>query len=95
MVNGEGLANALRHVGFDFPNPDMIDDIASMADFDDFPTRIMKRTTQWADDLEQSVKAKIKILGFCFDMVMYGLILIVLLGMNSLSVQMGSVPGFN
>ena len=93
MVNGEGLARALQNVGYNFPNPDMIDDIDSMADFDDFPARITKRTTQWADDLERTVKARIRILGFCFDMVMYGLILIVLLGMNSLSVQMGSVPG--
>lgn len=95
MVNGEALAGALQKAKFEFPSPEMIDDIASMADFDDFPARIMKRTVQWADDLERIVKARIRTLGFVFDMVMYGLILLVLLGMNSLSVQMGSVPGMS
>lgn len=94
MINGEGLASALQNSKFNFPSPEVIDDIASMADFDDFPTRIMKRTVQWADDMERSVKTRIRALGFVFDMVMYGLILFVLLGVNSLSVQMGSVPGF-
>ena len=95
MVNGEGLANALQGTQLNFPNPDMIDDIASMADFDDFPKRIMKRTVQWADELELNVKARIRTIGFIFNIVMYGLILLVLLGMNSLSVQMGSVPGLS
>lgn len=95
MINGEGLASALYATRFAFPSPDMIDDIASMADFEDFPMRIMKRTVQWADDLERIVKARIRTVGFMFDMVMYGLILLVLLGMNSLSVQMGSVPGIS
>lgn len=94
MVNGEGLASALRNSRFSFPSPEVIDDITSMADFDDFPVRIMKRTVQWADDMERTVKVRIRSLGFVFDMLMYGLILFVLLGVNSLSVQMGSVPGF-
>lgn len=94
MVNGEGLASALQNVKFNFPSPEMIDDITSMVDFDDFPARIMKRTVQWADDMERTVKARTRVLGFAFDMIMYGLILFVLLGMNSLSTQMGSAPGF-
>lgn len=94
MINGEGLAKSLQNTGYYFPNPDILDDIDSMVDFDDFPDRITKRTAQWADDLENDVKSRIRILGFCFDMVMYGIILIVLLGMNSLSIQMGSMPGF-
>lgn len=93
MVNGEGLASALHNVNFDFPSPDMIDDITSMVDFDDFPARIMRRTVQWADEMERNVKVRTRMIGFAFDMVMYGLILFVLLGMNSLSTQMGSAPG--
>lgn len=92
MINGDGLSKALQNTGYNFPSPDMVDDIDSMVDFDDFPDRITKRAAQWADDLEADVKSRIRILGFCFDMVMYGIILIVLLGMNSLSIQMGSVP---
>lgn len=95
MVNGEGLASALKNTKFEFPNMDMIDDIASMADFEDFPKRIMKRTVQWADEMEINVKARIRMVGFCFNILMYGLILLILLGMNSLSVQMGTVPGLS
>lgn len=94
MVNGEGLAKALESTRYNFPNPEIIDDISSMADFDDFPARIMKRTIQWADDLELSVAARVRAMGFAFNMVMYALILLVLLGINSLSVQMGSAPKF-
>lgn len=93
MVNGEGLASALQNVRFNFPSPEMIDDITSMVDFDDFPARIMKRTVQWADEMERTVKARTRMLGFVFDIIMYALILFVLLGMNSLSTQMGSAPG--
>lgn len=95
MINGEGLSKSLQNTGYNFPNPDMIDDIDSMADFDDFSARIIKRAMQWGDNLEITVKARIKILGFYFDMIMYALILLVLLGINSLSVQIGSVPGLN
>lgn len=94
MVNGEGLAKALERTRYNFPNPEIIDDIASMADFEDFPARIMKRTIQWADDLELTVSARVRVMGFAFNMVMYGLILLMLLGINSLSVQMGSITRF-
>lgn len=95
MVNGESLASALKNTRLNFPSLDMIDDIASMADFDDFPKRIMKRTVQWADEMEINVKSRIRKIGFAFNVLMYGIILIVLLGMNSLSVQMGTVPGLS
>lgn len=93
MINGQGLAEALLTTGFGFPNPDLIDDIGSMADFDDFPDRIMKRAVQWADELEWLTKARVRALGFGFNMVMYGLMLLVLVGINSLSIQLGNVPG--
>lgn len=95
MVNGEGLASALKNTKFEFPNMDMIDDIASMADFDDFPKRIMKRTVQWGHEMEINVKTRIRTIGFAFNILMYGLILLILLGMNSLSVQMGNIPGLS
>ena len=95
MLNGQGLAPALETAGFGFPNPELIDDIGSMSDFDDFPERIMRRAVQWADELEWTTKARVRALGFAFDIAMYALMLIVLLGINSLSVQIGNVPGLS
>lgn len=95
MLNGQGLAPALESAGFGFPNPELIDDIGSMSDFDDFPERIMRRAVQWADELEWITKARVRALGFAFDIAMYALMLIVLLGINSLSVQIGNVPGLS
>lgn len=93
MRNGQGLADALLSARFAFPSPDLIDDIGSMAGFVDFPDRIMRRAVQWADELEWTTKARVRALGFAFDIAMYGLMLLVLVGINSLSVQMGNVPG--
>lgn len=93
MINGEDIADALGRIGFNFPNPDMIDDIASMAGFEDFPARLIKRTIDWSNEMEGNVKTNVKRVGFFFNILMYALILLLLLGINSLSVQMGSVPG--
>lgn len=93
MINGEDIADALERIGFNFPNPDMIDDISSMSGFEDFPARLIKRTKDWSDEMEENVKANVKKVGFLFNILMYALILLLLLGINSLSVQMGTVPG--
>lgn len=95
MLNGLGLAESLVSAGFAFPNPDLIDDIGSMSDFDDFPERIMRRAIQWADELEWTTKARVRAVGFGFDIVMYALMLLVLVGVNSLSIQLGNVPGLS
>lgn len=92
MMNGEDIAYALEKIGFNFPNPDMIDDIASMSGFEDFPERLQKRTVDWVDEMEINVKSKVKQVGFFFNILMYSLILLLLLGINSLSVQMGTMP---
>lgn len=93
MINGEDIADALEKIGFNFPNPDMIDDISSMSGFEDFPLRLIKRTIDWSNEMEENVKKNVRQVGFFFNIVMYSLILILLLGINSLSVQIGSVPG--
>lgn len=95
MLNGEGLAPALLATKLDFPNPELVDDIGSMAGFADFPGRIMRRAEQWADELEWTTQARVRALGFAFDVAMYALMLLVLVGINSLSVQVGNVPGLS
>ena len=92
MLNGESLAKALIGTKFGFPSPDMIDDIESMSDFTDFPERIASRVRQWADELQYKTTKNVKIMGFAFDLIMYGLILLVLVGINGIGTQMGTIP---
>jgi type II secretory pathway component PulF len=98
MENGASLPAALYGVKFGgrpagFPNPDMIDDIASMAGFKDFAERIAKVAVQWADELEWRTMARAKTFGFAVEMAMYGAMGFLMVAINSLSTQMGSVPG--
>jgi len=71
----------------------MIDDIASMAEFKDFPERIAKVAEQWADELEYNTKVKAVQVGFAVEMFMYAVMGYLMIAINSMSLQMGSVPG--
>ena len=92
MLNGESLSRALVATKYGFPSPDMIDDIESMADFTDFPERIASRVRQWADELQYKTTKNVKVIGFAFDLIMYALILLVLVGINGIGTQMGAMP---
>jgi len=77
---------------FGFPNPDIIDDIDSMAGFSDFPERISKVASIWAEDLEESTRARAARFGFWAEMVMYGLMALLMLAVNAMSDQLANVP---
>jgi type II secretory pathway component PulF len=94
MENGASLPQALYAVGFSFPNPDLIDDIATMAPFRDFPKRIAKIADEWADEFEWRTTRNVKAVGLVFDILMYGLIGYVLVAINSMSGQIGSAAHF-
>jgi type II secretory pathway component PulF len=97
--NGASLPDAMLARGrkgmppFGFPNPDIVDDIASMAGFADFAERIADVAVQWADDLEASTLARAKTFGFVMEVVMYGVMGFLMVAINSMSTQMGSIPG--
>lgn len=97
--NGKSLSDALLAEGkngmpaFGFPNPDIVDDIASMSGFGDFPERISKVAIQWAQELELSTLARAKSFGFAMEIVMYVVMGFLMVAINSMSSQMGSVPG--
>ncbi|CAN7779878.1 type II secretion system F family protein [Cupriavidus necator] len=98
MDNGSSLPAALMAKGkggmppFGFPNPDVVDDIASMAGFSDFPERITKVATIWAEELEETTKARAARFGFYAEMVMYGLMTLLMLAVNAMSDQLANVP---
>ncbi|HJV75124.1 MAG TPA: type II secretion system F family protein [Noviherbaspirillum sp.] len=99
MDNGASLPKALLAKGknnmpaFGFPNPDIVDDITSMAGFADFPDRIATLAMQWADELETKTLARAKAFGFFMEIFMYMLMGVLMLAINSMSTQVGSVPG--
>jgi type II secretory pathway component PulF len=98
MDNGASLSDALMAPGkdrpsFGFPNPDIVDDISSMAEFSDFSERIAKLAIQWADDLERTTLVRIKVSGIVMELFMYVVMGLLMVAINSMSTQIGSVPG--
>lgn len=99
MDNGATLPEALLAKGkggmppFGFPNPDIVDDIASLSGFSDFPVRIKKVASTWAADLEEDMKEKANRFGFYAEAVMYGVITLLIVAVNAMSNQMGSFSG--
>jgi type II secretory pathway component PulF len=97
MNNGSSLSVALMAKGrggkppFGFPNPDMVDDIASIAGFADFYERISKLTMQWADEMQWRTQARIKTYGIVMEVLMYAVIGMLMMAINSMSVQLGSI----
>lgn len=99
MDNGASLPAALLAKGkngmpaFGFPNPDIVDDISSMAGFSDFAERIAVLAVQWADELESSTLARAKAFGFGMEILMYAVMGLLMIAINAMSTQMGDVPG--
>lgn len=99
MDNGASLPAALMDRGkngmpaFGFPNPDIVDDIGSLAGFSDFPERIAVLAVQWADELESATLARAKSFGFVMEIAMYAVMGLLMIAINSMSTQMGNTPG--
>lgn len=99
MEDGRSLPEALLAKGkggmpaFAFPNPNVIDDISSLAGFADFSDRITKVASRWAYELEQSMNAKAKKFGIYAEAAMYGVITLLLLVVSEMSDQMSQVAG--
>lgn len=97
MDDGASLSVALASKGkrgmpaFGFPNPDIVDDISSMAGFSDFPERITKVAGIWASELEEAMKEKAERFGLLAELVMYGVIVLLLFAVNEMSTQLGSI----
>ncbi len=99
MENGHLLQNALLLKGnnglppFGFPNPDIVDDIASIADFPDFPEKAVTLATQWAISIEDSTLKGAARFGFWMEMVMYAVMALLMVAINEMSTQLANIPG--
>lgn len=99
MSNGANLPDALLERGkyglpaFGFPNPDIVDDIESLAGFPDFPEKITVLAMQWAHELEEKTLMAAKSFGRAMEMLMYGLMGLLMVAINELSSQLSRVHG--
>lgn len=101
LENGDKLAEALDpaiagkkntiRLSYGFPNPDMIDNIASMYSFPDFSVRVYRIAGSWVDKLERDVSAMAKIFGFAAEMLMYVIIGFLIVAINSMTTQIAGV----
>jgi len=102
MDDGASLPSALAAKGkgrnglppFGFPNPDVVDDIGSMAGFSDFPVRIAQVATTWANELEEGLLELANRIGFWAEVVLYILMTALVYAINSMSNVASSVPNF-
>lgn len=91
MDDGASLSKALLAKGrgnlppFGFPNPDIVDDIASMDGFDDFADRITKVATEWSEELEEELLVTAGRIGFWAEMVLYAVVLFLLYAINQMT----------
>ena len=98
MQGGQSVPEALLHStknrpAFGFPNPDIVDDIASFDGFPDFPEKIMRRARKWAVTLEDDTRAFAKKAGFSAELVLYAVMFYLVYASNELSTQVSNLPG--
>lgn len=99
MSNNSTLSEAMLAKGqrgmppFAFPNPDIVDNISSLAGFTDSPQRIATVATRWAEQMEKGMHRRAKSWGLAMELLMYALILYLVTAVNSLSSQMGAATG--
>lgn len=97
MDNGASLPDALLAKGkngmppFEFPNPEIIDDIASMAGFSDFPERISKVVADWSSEQEEQMLSRSKLYGLMVEVFMYLVMGLFMMAINNLGTTM-SMP---
>lgn len=100
MENGASLSAALlpgdrRQMTYGFPNPDIVDDITSLHGFRDFPEKIAVLARDWAEQLEATTLARARAFGFWMELAMYAVMGLLMVAINSMSTQMGSVTGLH
>lgn len=102
LVDGASLYAALtnggrrlsRGHGFEFPNPDIVEDIGSLDGFSDFEDRIEAVADEWAQELEEAAVSKAKTMGFVLDIAMYVVVIYLVMAVNSLQDQLSSVQRY-
>ncbi len=79
---------------FGFPNPEIVDDIGSMAGFDDFEERITQVAKTWSDELEEDLVALADRIGFWAETIMLSIVTFLLYAINTMSTASTNMPNF-
>jgi type II secretory pathway component PulF len=100
MEGGMNLAQALEASGnkgklppFEFPNPEVIDRIRSIAAFKDFHEKVGRLTARWSSEIERNATANAKKFGFYAEMTMYALMGFLMFSINGVTTQLGTING--
>lgn len=98
MINGSSLASALSSRAksrrpYGFPNPDIVDDIASFDGFPDFHINIQTLAREWARDLEENTLLWTSRLGFYCELALFAIMGFIMVAINDLSSQIANVTG--
>lgn len=84
------LGDALMESGFDFPNPILIDDISSYAEFGDFAEKINTRALQWSKELEYGASQRVIWGALIFELLIFGIIALLQQGITDIANAMAS-----
>ncbi len=105
MEDGSSLPYALQGrnstgqilptIAYGFPSLDIIDDIESIDGFTDSSARMSKLATQWAEEIELNMTSKTKTIGDTLDIFMMAIMAFLYVASQSLSDQVGNVPGIS
>lgn len=94
MALGSALEAESRDLPpFQFPNPDIIDSLTSVEAFSDFHERVSRITARWSKEIEETSRRRAKTLGFAAEMSVYGIMALLMIAINSVTTQLGSVGG--
>ncbi|WP_028195391.1 type II secretion system F family protein [Paraburkholderia fungorum] len=100
MEGGMNLAQALEASGnkgklppFEFPNPEIIDRIRSIAAFKDFHEKVGRLTVRWSREIERNATTNAKKFGFYAEMTMYALMGFLMFSINGVTTQLGTFNG--
>jgi type II secretory pathway component PulF len=98
MINGTSLSGALftrtkDRRTYGFPNPDIVDDIASFDGFPDFHINIQSLAREWAHDLEERTLLWTTQMGFSCEIALFAIMGFLMVAINDLSTQIAHVTG--
>lgn len=104
LRNGYSLADALLYAGigrvdkdrpergtkFDFPSPNIVDEVGIFAGFSDFSEKMIELQHEWNKALVHKTESLVNKLGFFVQLLIFGYFFLLTIGVNQLSSQIGS-----
>ncbi len=103
MVNGFSFSEALVFAGpgnvplrqwakgktFDFPAPEIADDVATFSGHPNFEMKLMEISDKWVAKLEHNLRRSAGLLATGFQFLIFGYFILMTLGINEISDQIG------